>query len=462
MANIEGPLLPPSLIVLCLALLLFIALEQNVLDYVGHLHAQDGLKVGPTLKYENDTTMPLVIERIFSMPNNTDSFLGPNMAFLGPDDILIIDDVSGKVWRIIDGRMSEQPLVDVNSHHQDGLIGIAVAKNQSGAIHVFLYFNEAPSRYGADIEDEKESHEVNKTLGFDREGDRLYRYELVGNNLVYPKLLFSIPDRTTDVLNEMHHGGEVIVGPNDAIYISIGEIEGQANPESRTKAQNYEIGTRPDGRAGIIRLSQEGEPVDKGILGSRYPLNLYYAYGIRNSFGMDFDPITGNLWNTENGPSYGDEINLVKPGFNSGWNKVQGLWRPNGDEKGDLALSPEDLVDFGGKGVYSPPEFIWNFTVGPTALKFLNSDKFGEEFKNDMFVADINNGNIYHFDLNKDRTELSLIGPLEDKIADIPEELEGIIFAQGFPGIVDLQVGPDGYLYIISDKNIFRIRPLNN
>jgi glucose/arabinose dehydrogenase len=44
-----------------------------------------------------------------------------------------------------------------------------------------------------------------------------------------------------------------------------------------------------------------------------HPLNMYYAYGIRNSFGLDFDPLTGNLWDTENGPEYGDEINLVEP-----------------------------------------------------------------------------------------------------------------------------------------------------
>jgi glucose/arabinose dehydrogenase len=58
-----------------------------------------------------------------------------------------------------------------------------------------------------------------------------------------------------------------------------------------------------------------------GIIGE-YPLNLYYAYGIRNSFGINFDPITSNLWDTENGPGYGDEINLVEPGFNSGWVQV--------------------------------------------------------------------------------------------------------------------------------------------
>ena len=51
----------------------------------------------------------------------------------------------------------------------------------------------------------------------------------------------------------------------------------------------------------------------------------YYAYGMRNSFGMDFDPVTGKLWDTENGPWWADEINIVEPGFNSGWKKVQGL-----------------------------------------------------------------------------------------------------------------------------------------
>jgi aldose sugar dehydrogenase len=56
---------------------------------------------------------------------------------------------------------------------------------------------------------------------------------------------------------------------------------------------------------------------------------LYYAHGIRNSFGIGFDPLTDNLRDTENGPQFGDEINLVRPGFNSGWEKVQGMWKLN-------------------------------------------------------------------------------------------------------------------------------------
>lgn len=62
-----------------------------------------------------------------------------------------------------------------------------------------------------------------------------------------------------------------------------------------------------------------------GILGDISPLNLYYAYGIHNGFGMDFDPITGRLWNTEPGHWINDEINIVRPGFNSGYRIVQGL-----------------------------------------------------------------------------------------------------------------------------------------
>lgn len=53
-------------------------------------------------------------------------------------------------------------------------------------------------------------------------------------------------------------------------------------------------------------------------------MNYYYAYGIRNSFGLDVDPLTGVLWQTDNGPTTFDEINVVQPGFNGGWKKLTG------------------------------------------------------------------------------------------------------------------------------------------
>src|SRR3712207_6181450 len=124
----------------------------------------------------------------------------------------------------------------------------------------------------------------------------------------------------------------------------------------------------------------------------------------------------------------------------------------------------EDIVDFEGKGKYSDPEFAWISTVGPTALTFLNSDKLGIQYVNDMFVGDVHNGWIYHFDLNEYRTDLILDDLLADKVAHTDSEREehvSIIFGGGFEGITDLEVGPDGYLYVVSigQGAIYRIVP---
>ena len=124
-------------------------------------------------------------------------------------------------------------------------------------------------------------------------------------------------------------------------------------------------------------------------------------------------------------------------------------------------LNPDDLLEFGGKAKYSSPEFTWIPTIGSTALKFLNSDKLGKQYQNDIFVGDVHNGRIYHFDLNEARTGLLLEGPLDDKVADDEGENDGIVFGEGFGSISDLEVGPDGYLYVVSIGlgGIYRIVP---
>jgi len=192
----------------------------------------------------------------------------------------------------------------------------------------------------------------------------------------------------------------------------------------------------------IIRITLDGQVPSDDILGKNYPLNLYYACGIRNSFGIDFDLVTGKLWDTENGPFYGDEINLVEPGFNSGWSRVQGIWRPTENLTIDnRELNRDNLVDFDGKGKYSPLEFIWKEPACVTAIKFLSSDKYGKEYKDDVFVG-TSTGQLYHFDMNNDRTGFILYNNLTDKIADSPDELAQIRFGDKFVGITDMQVGP--------------------
>lgn len=397
----------------------------------------------------------LKAEVVFNEPykiNNTS-----NMAFLGQDDILVLDNSRGTVMRITNGTMLPQPLLDVSVNDADGMLGVAVSNHDNSSTYVFLYYTQAPNGYNKDIStaDAAQVKLVNDTFGYTRECDCLYRYELVNNQLINPKLLLSL-----NASSESHHGGEILIGPDNNIYIITGDLD----EVIETTAQNFKDGLEADGRAGILRITQDGEPVGGGILGNKPPLNLYYSYGMRNGFGLDFDPITGNLWDTENGPEYGDEINLVLPGFNSGSDRIFGLWSNESD------LSETDLVDFGGKGEYSDPELEWNPAVGPTAIKFLNSDKLGKEYENDLFVADVNDGFIYHFDLNENRTALSINGPFVINVTNThsgyivsPKNPEPLIFLKEFgSGITDLQVGPDGFLYLLFGNEggtIYRIVP---
>jgi aldose sugar dehydrogenase len=382
------------------------------------------------------------------------------MAFLGPNDFLILEK-SGAVKRVTDGVVLEKPLLqlDVSEKDERGLLGIAVSEKKN-----------IEATNSTSLQSENISHNIflyyvictDKNTGCE---NRISRYDLDSKNnvLINPKLLLSIPSFP----DPAHIGGIIDIGPDENLYVTVGNFQHTIPSEVyKTKTQNYEDGKPVDGRAGVLRISQDGKPVDKGIIGSEYPLNLYYAYGVKNSFGIDFDPVTKKLWLTENGPKYGDEINLADPGFNSGSDKIFGIWRVNeegkklqtdskesddGGEGGFVAVgnNPEGLVSFNGKGHYSAPEFTWDKSIAPTALLFFDSKNFGAEYENDMFVGSVD-GQIFHFNLNENRTGLLLKGVLEDKIAADDTEFADILFAKGFSIITDLKQGPDGNLYVVS------------
>jgi aldose sugar dehydrogenase len=162
---------------------------------------------------------------------------------------------------------------------------------------------------------------------------------------------------------------------------------------------------------------------------------------------MDFDPLTGNLWDTENGPASYDEINLVRPGFNSGWQTIMGPILISGDTE-------DDLVNFPGSH-YADPLFSWAEPVAPTDIEFFNSSNLGERYTNNIFVGDIVRGNLYFFEVNENRDGISLDttqqqAGLSDLVVDSEDELSAITFGSGFGGITDIETGPDGNLYVLS------------
>lgn len=430
--------------IILLGTLLVVLLSTEEIGVIALAHGEPaiqnptGIIFNPNIVNDSRLKVDLVTNRL-TFPTTMD--------FLGPNDLLVLEKSTGKVMRV-SGSILSGPLLDVNvaTGQERGMIGIAITKDSADdklPKYVFLYFTESKLKDGGEAI-----------------GNRLYRYELMDDRLTNPKLILDLPVNP----GPFHNGGLIKIGPDNNIYVMVGDLfRSETNDSQITKTQNIKNGEEPIGIGGILRLTEQGYPVDNGMLGKEYPLNLYYAYGIRNGFGMDFDPLTGNLWDTENGPNFGDEINLVEPGFNSGWRQVQGIWKVNGSRVVEVVEhNPSNLVNFEGQGKYSPPELSWKRHHGITSLNFYNATTLGLQYKNGLFVGDYHFGNIYHFQLNENRTGLNLNGILADKVADNNKELGEKMFATGFGlGISDIEVGPDGYLYVVAhgQGSIYRVYP---
>src|SRR5215210_2320112 len=351
-----------------------------------------------------------------------------SMAFLDKDDIIITQKDDGKVRLVSNGVLQPQPILQVPlvNNSERGLLGVAIANTtDSTTKNVFLYYTEPVG---------------------DQAKNRIYRYDWSGTgNLVAARLILDLPGEP----GPNHNGGKLRIGPDRMLYA----VKGDLNRDGML--ENVKDGPQPDDTSVILRVDYEGNGVGNPLSGGGANLTKYYAYGVRNSFGFDFDPLTGILWDVEDGPTEYDEINIVLPGFNSGWQKVMG---PLGIE----GITAEDLVLFQGSH-YADPVFSWLRSEGVTDMEIFNSTSLVEGYAYNMFVGDINNGNLYFFTINGNRSGLDLGGipGLEDFVANNSEELNAVILGRGFSGgITDIQTGPDGYLYILTfSGDLYRVVP---
>ncbi len=326
------------------------------------------------------------------------------MAFEG-NDILILSKVSGQVHLFRNGVLQDKPVLqeNVTSAGEQGMLGIATVGTK-----VYLYFTESSKMGGPPL------------------GKRVYSYNWNGEQLVNKTLVKDLPQTRV-----YHNGGAMVTDKNGSVYLVVGDA----------------------GSFGKLQNKPTGEPDDTSVIFRIAPPGPYYAIGIRNSFGLTVDPVTGKLWDTENGPDYGDEINIVPPGFNSGWAAIMGP-----ANKTQLAQLP------GYPGyTYHDPQFTWQKPVAPTGIAFSPPQGFGK-YKDSVFVGDCNNGNVYRFQLNQNRDGFVFNSPqLEDKQVNIGDSMSEIVFATGFGCISDVVTGPDGLLYVTSltDGTVYRIVPQN-
>jgi glucose/arabinose dehydrogenase len=288
-------------------------------------------------------------------------------------------------------------------------------------------------------------------------GNMVYRYDWndTTKSISNKTLILQLPAQP----GPDHNGGKMISDSDGHLFIVIGDLRRNATLQNNKQPPFY-----LDDTSVILKINSDGSPAHSNPFlnlsetnPAAHNLGKYYAYGIRNSFGLAIDPVTGMLWDTENGPRGYDEINLVRPGFNSGWEKVYGpIERRN--------ITKNDLVNLGNFSTYADPVLSWRPTIAVTDIEFFNSTMLGDLYQYNLFVADFNTGSLYYFQLNETRTGLIFDNPAvsSDLVAVGERVRDALVFAKGFVGgITDIATGPDGYLYILTlAGNIYRIMPV--
>jgi glucose/arabinose dehydrogenase len=395
----------------------------------------------------NVTAAPVLSDNTLTIENVVVSGALTNpisMVFLDADDILVAEKNSGKIKRVTGGTVQASTVLDlaVANTSEEGLLTILADPSFPAENYLYLYY----------------THPANDTDGGSADFQYIMRYTWDGSNLVSPVQLRTLP--ATPGPN--HNGGVMKFGPPNALpadqklFIVIGDLN------RNNQLENWSSGNAPDDQACILRINRDGSTPTDGpfynATGANASLQRVYAYGIRNSFGLEFDPQTNSLWDTENGPGPSppayDEVNLVEPAFNSGWEYIMGPTSRNA-----LRGSP-GLVQFDGLGTYSDPEFSWANAVAPAAIHFFRGTGLGPAYQFDCFVGDNNNGNLYKFELNPTRTGFVLTGDLADLVYDSSSDsISQILFGESFGVITDLKTGPDSDLYVLSHTNnqIYRI-----
>ena len=438
------------------------------------------------------------------------------MAFLGDDDFLVLEKNTGKVQRVLRGIKRDPVLsLPVNFFSERGLLGIALHPDFEDNGFVYLYWTE--SNTGTVSGD---------PAAVPLLGNRVDRFKWNGSTLTFDRNLIKLRAFQADEGQPLrgNHDGGVIVFESERERE--GEREnsnhrGRRDREDEEKSklfiimgdngrrgnlQNVSFGTFRDGvhddqfggpepdnahlTGVILRLNDDGTtPEDNPFfeagdrIGGEVGANIQkiFAYGVRNSFGLAVDPLSGNLWDEENGDDSFDEINIVPPGSNNGWVQIMGpverireykaietsprffglqqiRWPPT-----LIADTPQEALRrlFVIRGShYNDPQFSWKFAVPPAAIGFVEGDALGKEFEGDLFVGASTpltvGGHLFRFKLTGNRRALQFQDPrLQDRVADNLDkhditESESLLIGRDFGIGTDIKTGPNGNLFVVS------------
>ena len=227
------------------------------------------------------------------------------------------------------------------------------------------------------------------------------------------KVIFRMGARSTS-----HNGGRILFGPDGMLYSMIGDYDRPADAQNLSSKHGK-----------MLRMTATGAvPGDNPFAGS-----YVYSYGHRNSIGFDFDPLSGRVWQTENGQECKDELNRIDPAQNYGWGPSWTCSTPpeppaNTNQDGRNPVQPQRW--------YTPP-------TAPVGATFCTACDLGPESEGALFFAEFNTGTIRRVILDPTRTTVAAEG-------------ESVVYDH-HGDIISMESGPDGTIYFSTTKSIWRL-----
>ena len=435
------------------------------------------------------------------------------------NEFLVLEKASGQIKHVVNGVVLPTPLLDlaVNSASERGLLSMALDPDFPTAPYAYIYWTQSST--GAD---------TNVISNVPLLGNRVDRFIFTSSGLSFDTNLIQLRARQTDNIpvpghpgtqnpgeNGNHNGGVIQFGPDGKLYVFVGDVGRRGQLQNLPNGpfltppfvDDTFGGPAPDNAhlSGVIlRLNTDGSaPFDNPFFGAGAAIGgeagsniqKIFSYGHRNGFGMDFDPVTGFLWETENADDAFSEINRVVPGMNGGWIQVMGPLSRMAQFKSiettqfnsslqqvrypptriaySAALALSRMFMLPG-ATYVDPDFSWKYEVGPAGTAFVSGDALGPEYNGTLWIGSArsfqqvgnNGGSLYRFRLTSDRLHVDVSSDprLADRVADNLGKFEGtesetLRIGTGFGTTPAIEQGPDGNLYVVSitDGVVYRI-----
>jgi glucose/arabinose dehydrogenase len=302
-----------------------------------------------------------------------------------PDGRLFITERPGRVQVVDSTRQTSQvalTLDDIFAEGEAGLLGLALDPSFASNGLVYLYYTARTSA----------GRPVNRVVRYRESANRL------GERIV---LLDNIP------ANVIHDGGRLRFGPDGLLYITAGDAATEQLAQDLASLAGKILRINPDG------TTPRGNPFSSPI----------YSYGHRNPQGFDWNPATGDLWESEHGATGNDEINVIDAGANYGWPTIEG--------NRTMPMMREPIT-------------FYNPAVAPSGAAFYRGQQFAP-FANTLFVGTLRGMHLLR--LRVDSASRRIIG--QERL------LEG-----QFGRIRDVASGPDGYVYFATNNRDGRGSPV--